>query len=269
MKKMTNDEYKERLLTMFSYFNEFCKKNNIEYSLIGGSLIGAIRHNGMIPWDDDIDVVMSLSNYKKLQNIMENDCNNNDYYFCNHINNSSYFYPYIKLIDKKTIIKNENNYKTIDNYGIFIDIFCYNYLPDNKILQKLYFVKLLILKSIISGYANSSIKKGDKYKYIKIFGKFFAKILGIKRILQLYNNLTLKERKKSKNLISNWPSYALSKEIQDSNIINEYINHNFDGINASIFKKYDLILKRTYGDYMILPPKEERKTHNIETYWRQ
>ena len=101
MKLMNDKEFKKELVNILVEFDKICSDNNIDYSLIGGSLIGAIRHKGIIPWDDDIDVIMTKENYDKLLSIVDN-YKDNDICFINNNINSEYYYPFLKMINKKT-----------------------------------------------------------------------------------------------------------------------------------------------------------------------
>lgn len=265
MKKMNEKEFKEQLVEILKEFDKLCKQNDIKYSLIGGSLIGAIRHKGIIPWDDDIDVIMTKENYDKLLKIISSYKGN--YRFINNDLNSEYYYPFLKMINPKTHI--EEKYINIKEYGIYIDIFHYVNLPQSKIQLKFFWYKLQFLKLLISGYATKEIRKDDKYKVPKRIGKLISKIFGIKKIIKWYNyNINKYNNKNSETIIGNWPCYKLEKEIQSKENIKEYKTCEFEKINVMIFEKYDKILKTTFGDYMIVPPKEKQKNHGIKAYWR-
>ena len=103
-KIIKTEEIHPLLLNMLSYIDKVCRENDIKYSLIGGTLLGAIRHNGFIPWDDDIDIILDYNNYKKLINILKN--KKDDKYEV-LIPGESHGYPlqFAKLIDKRNILK--------------------------------------------------------------------------------------------------------------------------------------------------------------------
>lgn len=266
MKKMNDKESKKVLIDLLKCFDKICRDNGIKYSLIGGSLIGAIRHKGMIPWDDDIDVILIHSEYKKLLKVIEN-YNDGIYNFCGFENNDTYYYPYLKLIDTRTLV--EDSYKKIEDYGVYLDIFCYNKLPENKLLAKIHYMKIMMYKIIISGHATIVYKNKDRLILFKKIGLIISKIFGIKFILKRYNKMLEKYNKKeSRYIISNWPCYGLDKERQKNKNLNEYIDYDFESIKAMISKEYDEILKTTFNDYMKLPPKEKRINHNMKFFWK-
>ena len=128
MKELTSKEHKETLIKMLDFINKICVKNNINYTLIGGSLIGAVRHKGIIPWDDDIDIGLLHDDYVKLLELLRKNENQEFKLFDDCVD--GYYYPYAKLVSQKTILV-EENLKKIENYGAFIDIFEYNYTHEN------------------------------------------------------------------------------------------------------------------------------------------
>ena len=129
MKQMTTDEIKKVQLDILIYVDKICKDNNIKYSLAYGTLIGAIRHKGFIPWDDDIDIVLKRSEYERLLEVLYKD--DNSKYMIFSMKDEGYFYPYAKVGDLDTIIR-EKNWPDIQNLGVNIDVFPVDYVPEGK-----------------------------------------------------------------------------------------------------------------------------------------
>lgn len=257
-------EYKNRLKKMLKYLNDICRKNNIKYSLDAGSLIGAVREGGIIPWDDDIDIIFIPDQLQKFIKCVEED-NNSNYKILMNSNNKTYYYPYPKLVDLTTIVYEKNN-KKITDYGIFIDLFQYNNLPNNKFLTYIYIKRIKFYQQLIKGYAQ--IKADSLLKKIR---NIFANIIGIEKIVKGFNKFTEKYNNKSTEyIISNWPIYKDKKEIQEGKDIKEIIDTNFENMNVMIFKNYDSILSKRYGNYMLRPPKEKQiSNHDILAYKRK
>lgn len=267
-RRITPKEHQEILINMLTYIDSICRKNNINYSLIGGSLIGAIRHKGFIPWDDDIDIVLDINNYNKLIEILRKN-DNKHYTLLEPLLTNGYPLHFTKLIDNRTSLKEKAVIDEVNNYGVFLDIFCYNYAPDNFNTRKRYFKKLLFwrkcLVKVDPNYNNPSFI----HKFIRISKNIYLSIMGNKRILKKMQSLILKyNRKESKYVITNNPVYSFEKEVQFADDILEYIDVPFEKINVKIFKNYDNILKRTFGNYMELPPKEKQIAHNVSAYWK-
>ena len=267
-KAINKAEQKEILLDMLKYIDNICRKNNINYSLIGGSLIGAIRHKGFIPWDDDIDIILDKSNYDRLIKILKNVKNDNyDIFIPNETNN--YPLQFAKLINKKTILNESSMIDKIDNYGLFLDIFEYNYVPENEIERKKYYNKFHF-------YQNSLVRVKLKFnnptfirKIKRLMKNIYITIFGYKTQLNKLLNLFDRYSNNPTNYVmSNNPVYGLEKEIQKASDIENYIDTNFENLKVMIFKNYDNILKTTFGDYMKLPSEDKRKSHNLEVYWR-
>lgn len=118
-----------RMLEMLLCFDRICKKHNIRYWLCSGTLLGAIRHEGFIPWDDDLDVEVMRDDYKKLMKILPSELPEN-YVLQNHDTDPGYFFCFAKLRDKNSYLEETNRYDRIFTYkGIFIDIFPYEPVP--------------------------------------------------------------------------------------------------------------------------------------------
>ena len=260
MRQIDSAEYKKILLDILEYFDDVCRKNGIKYSLIGGSLIGAIRHNGIIPWDDDIDIILMKKDYDKLLKILKKDTSSN-YTLIDNSTNSSYHYPFAKLVNSNTKLI-ENGVKDISNYGVYIDIFQYNYISNNKLLRAFHYY----FQRIIKGLLGASVSNYDTFfkKCISFIGKLF----GYKFWLKLYFAICSSRKKSSNYIVSNWPAYGYKREIQKIQNFTKFTDWNFDGLKVMITENYDELLKTVFGDYMKLPPENERKHHDNVAYWK-
>ena len=269
LEKISLDKMKELQVNMLEYINEICKKYEIQYFLLGGSLIGAIRHNGFIPWDDDIDIGLTIENYNKLCDVLKKN-NNGRYKLVNHEIQKDYYYPFAKLIDTKTLLI-EKNFKNIKNYGVYIDIFAYHTIPaDEKNIIR-HYNKVKKIQRQIFYYSLRNPYNSNLFKnIIKMPLVVISKIKGIDLILKQYNKeLSKYSNIDSKFLLSNWPFYKMKNEIQNYEVVKEVCYHKFENIEALIPVKYDEFLRTVFGDYMKLPPEEERVSHhNIEIFWK-
>lgn len=262
MKKITLVEQKKILVEMLSYIDKVCRENNIKYSLIGGSLIGAVRHKGIIPWDDDIDMILMPQEYDKLISILSKE--NSQYTLLNPVDNKKYYYPFAKLVDNRTLLI-EKGIKEIDNYGVYVDIFQYHYVSNNALIRKIHYKKLFFIQTLFArSMLNPREIKNLKSKLIVYCSKLFGANCLKKWHIRLCN-----KRKTTRYLLSNWPVYGYSKEIQDANVMNQYIDASFENETVMITKNYDKILSTTFGDYMKFPPKEQRiRKHNVDVFWK-
>ena len=132
MDKLTTAEVKKIELDMLAYIHKVCVENNIRYWVCGGTLIGAIRHNGFIPWDDDIDIDMPRPDFERFKKIADS-----SRYMLLTAENEKYYYASAKLVDNNTVL-NENNFEgNIDGLGVFVDIFPLDGLPSDAKKQRI------------------------------------------------------------------------------------------------------------------------------------
>jgi len=160
MNLMSKEEIKEHQLEILDFIDDICKKNNIPYFLSYGSMLGAVRHKGMIPWDDDIDISLYREDYNKLIDSI-NKSNHPKYKVLDYNNSDWYFHNFAAIIDNSTIIKDTVKYKPHDT-SIFVDVFPIDTFDDLSIIEKSY--KLVALRQLCyvkkdrSTYGDSKIK---------------------------------------------------------------------------------------------------------------
>ena len=262
------ENQKKMLIDMLKYIDGICRQNNIKYSLIAGSLIGAIRHKGFIPWDDDVDIVLDYENYNKLMGILKN--TRSDDYDCLFPGQDGYPLRFAKLINKHTTLREAGLIDEIKNYGLFLDIFCYLNVPNDEKERQKHFKKLSFLgKCLVKvklNYNNPSFGK----KIVRLSKNFINLIFGNRFFLNKILKLQTKYMDiKTNYVMSDNPVYGYKKEVQKAENIKKYIDASFEGIKVMIFENYDEILKNTYGDYMKLPPESERVNHSLTVYYKE
>lgn len=265
MKKLSKEEIKSIQLEMLSYIDNICKKNNIKYSLIGGSLIGAIRHKGMIPWDDDIDIGLVYDEYIKLINVLRK---SDDYILLDHDRNKKYYFPFVKMVDKSTQLI-EKDFSKIDEYGVYIDIFCYRKVPSGKKAKK-YYNKQQYYNFMLGGIKEVNKDKNVIRYLSKLLRYYYVHMMGVEHYFNQIKKLYKKyETIESKYLLADWHVYPFENEIKTVDMFDDYIQVPFENLKVSIIKKYDIYLKSTFHNYMELPPEEKRVTHDLTVYLRE
>lgn len=256
-------------IEMLEYFNNICISNNIKYSLIGGGLIGTFRHNGFVPWDDDVDIVMRREDYDKLLLYIKQHNDNDKYEFLLPNQPNDYLYPFCKLVDKRTKMI-EDNISSSEKLGVFQDIFVYDNIPNNKFSSKFYISKKKNYLKLIF----HNMKKKNTAKGIKKLGIYFLKLLLLfisqEKLYVKYDKYCKKyNSKKCDRMISNWPIYSNEREIQNKTDFENYIFHKFENIEVMVTANYDEILTKVFGDYMKLPPLDKQVTHHYyKVMWR-
>ncbi len=264
--QMTLQDIKDISLDLMKEFHNFCRKHDIHYSLAYGSLIGAIRHNGFIPWDDDIDVFMPRPDYEKFIKLSSDKPIKENlitaFYDKTKIKIN---YPYVKILNTDTVVYEKTKSKK-EKINIWLDIFPIDGLSEdedyNKKLYKYnYFRKDLL--AIATADLNQS-----KSLFKKILKSFLIPLLHIYGVKRICRQIDVKSKKIDFNTskfvgVCAW-GYGI-KEI----MIREDLrcaSHVFENYNFNIPQNYDSYLSNLYGEYMKLPPEEKRIIHGFTAY---
>lgn len=254
---MTIEQIHESCLQMAIAFDEICKRYEIPYYMLGGTMLGAIRHKGFIPWDDDMDFGVPRNYYEELFDKLSKDLPSS--YRCSSCyNNKNVIFPYFKIEDINTRLDTAQlKGDVINKIGINIDIFpldeC-NY--DDK------WTRLIILVNTLYGriftYSDNRFKN-----IIKTLIRICIPI-SQKRWLMLIDFMT--NRLKGNECLGNLFGHWKNKEIIPNEWYGEGVYYFFEGICLRGIKEYDKYLRRLYGDYTQLPPVEFRQTHGSSAY---
>lgn len=251
-KVLSTDEVKEAELNILLYFKSVCEENGLKYYLHGGTLIGALRHHGFIPWDDDIDVAMPREDYQKFIAITQN--SDNQYKVLNADSNDQYYYAFAKMTDTTTTVVN-NNEKT--KYGVFIDVFPIDEIPTPGIIRKIYFTKAYVYKIILM-HLNEQEKKRDR-NIVKIVLRFLVNQFNHHKILKKFDSLTQPYPKSQQvSTITTGSQWDISYE---KSWFSDQVSVEFEGYHFPAPIGYDELLRKYFGNYMTLPPKEKQVAH--------
>lgn len=256
------------------YLKNICEKNNIVYYIISGTLLGAVKYNGYIPWDDDIDIALKRSEYIRLIKVLEED-NNSDYEVLTMYNTKDYYYPYAKLVSKKT--KLVDNAKEINKLGVFVDIFpmdCFNE-EVNSVFKRTRFIRNLTSKRMKIKNAIKKTKllesKEHKVSYLG-FKNFIYNVVDVLSRPLGYNFWVKrldKELSKYKDGKYIGILYIDNFAYFDVTLFDNIAEYTFENNKFTSIKDYDLYLRKLYGDYRQDPPKSKQMSHHqIKAYWR-
>lgn len=266
-KKISLDEIKKIQLNILKYVAEFCESRNINYFLAYGSLLGAIRHKGYIPWDDDIDIAMFREDfetftkeYSKGEHIYKL------YYFQRE---KSYPYPFAKISSIKTILFEESDLD-FEKFGVNIDLFPLDYLPKNIILRKITFFEIYLLKKMWFLKFLPINKNRCLYKnLILFFGKKTLKFININLIIKKIIEKSTKYKDTESGLIANLVWGDGECEVIDKKNLEKIDKGFFEDTYYNIPFNYHLYLSKIYGDYMKFPREKERISHHkYMAYWK-
>ena len=259
------------LLSMLIDFDEICKKYKINYMLSGGSVLGAVRHKGFIPWDDDIDIMITRENYEKFLKVAEREIG--DKYILVEPLTKNYFFKMPKLYLKNSIYSELAVGGTPDYHMIFIDLFIIEYVPDSYFLRKIkgfFYDFAYKASSVCIDYKYPSppiIKKAKTEETIKHYyekrrkwGGFFSAIGGMDYYLRIDEKIAKSTHKSNYMGIPSGISY--NREVFNKIVYLQQIDAEFEGHLFPIPRDYHLYLSNLYGDdYMSVPPKEKRQMH--------
>lgn len=256
---MKNDNALDKLhLTQLEIFDEFvsiCKKHNLEYFLIGGTLLGAVRHKGFIPWDDDIDVAMPQKDYLEFLKISSNEINNQ--FFVDSIETNNNYFLWFAKVKKKNTIFSEKSIEHLNNIdkAIFIDIFPYINISDfNNISFKIRVLLFKIISNIIM--SKKHIYNSFKRKILN----FITFLIPTSFFVKLETKLLFMDKNNNSNYIGSLYSTYGTEVFNRKDFFPlkkiKFENRSVYGLNNN-----DQYLKTMYGDYMKLPPVEKRVTH--------
>ena len=249
-------------IEIFDELDRVCRKHNIEYYMVGGTLLGAVRHGGFIPWDDDIDVVMYRSDLEKLESLYYNGEFDNKYFLQTEKTDDYYPLMTAKLRKNDTMFLEDcinDNVKS--NCGIFIDIFPLDDISDVNARNIKRRAKLISLLTTV-------ICEKCGYCYgIKSITKLFSNIIsliGVKNLKKIRHKLMTCENNQGLNKTTIYASnYGYVKQCRPKDVYAPAVELSFERKKYMAHNKYDEFLVQLFGrDYMELPPVEKRVTRH-------
>lgn len=269
MKELTFDEVKETQLKILDFVDSFCKENNIQYSLCGGTMIGAVRHKGYIPWDDDIDIFMPRPDYEKFCSTFNKE--SGDFSVINCFSDKQYFYAFAKVTDKKTKLIEPIYDRTVKNLGVYIDLFPVDGLPDDSKKRVSYWKKMLAKRNF------STVVYKKRRPNLNVFQKitqrcFFHifRILPANFFAKKINKFAMKNDFGSSEYVAcSVFGYGRKEEMLKS-VFDSFEDVDFEGRKFKALSGWKTYLTNLYGDFMMLPPKEQQVAkHSYKAYWRE
>lgn len=237
-----------------------CKKCGIKYNMVGGTMLGAIRHKGYIPWDDDADIGFLRDEYEKFREACKTELNHEKFYMQDLRDTKGYRWGYGKLRRKGTVFLRLNQEFMPYGQEIAIDLMPFDNVPDGAIARRWHFLKCFLYRKFFWSEVGQHTEKNA-------FVRFFYKLMSqasmdtlVKSYSAFIRECAQKETKQVRILTFPTPKNVFGYDRQWYEDLAEY---DFEHLRLPGAKDYDGYLKVKYGDYMTLPPENKRKVHPI------
>jgi len=267
MEYISREECKQIQTNILLELDRICRAENLHYYIAYGTLLGAVRHGGFIPWDDDIDICMLRKDYEKLLKIIKSgrvswiSIVDGDY--------KSYYLPFAKAVDNRTIAKQED---TKQEHGIWVDIFPMDGIPASGLRQKWCLKKAHLLRDALVAAItdfDSEKSKNDPKRFIKKVFSFAVNLCGgVDKVYNYTINYHKSYHYEKTGLVGCFGTPYTYKEKLQLSDIKSTKDYTFEGHQVIGLSDSDKYLKMLYGDYMKLPPESNRKSHSIIAWYK-
>lgn len=246
MKEMNLKEVQQVSLELLKEVHDFCVEKNIKYTLFAGTLIGAIRHHGFIPWDDDLDVLMDRPTYLRFMEIARK---SNNFGICTDTYESLWI-PRVRAVSAVEVRQSE--------YVPTIDIFIIDHVPDSRFYSMVKKMLVLFLQGMIK--RRLSLKKGNiGLKMVSMISFIMGKLVPLSVKFRLYNYIcSISNRKETQKCSCYNVEYKYVGREYPAKLLSELKKVEFENRVVSISAHYDEYLKTLYGDYLTLPKESDR-----------
>lgn len=262
MKPLNQQEYQQVALSILLRIDRLCRAHQLTYMLCYGTLLGAVRHQGFIPWDDDVDIIMPREDYQALAVLIrETDCGLN---FLNIETCPQTIYPYGKVCDVRTMAY-EHNFRHVEGYGVFVDVFPMDYLPQDERAWRAFRQRHIWLRKLITHSARTGFTRTQSrwLNAKRAAALLVGRMCGTRRLICGLNRRCLARRPTERVGVV----WDLSFPAQCARNTTEVT---FEGHRFLAPEHPDRVLRELYGDYWQLPPPEQRiPKHDMVCYWKK
>lgn len=269
MKKITRDECREIQMCILDEIARICNENGLHYYLACGSLLGAVRHKGYIPWDDDMDIIVMRDDYDKLIALLKDDSvPKPSWLTVQDDTDPNYFCPFAKVIDNRTAVKMDRHK---ENGGLWVDVFPYDGVPDSPFLAKIFTTFCALIRVIcLAMTTDFSSKTLNTWNLLyKRFFNALTYVIGRKRFCRFVEWIHHRyDIKKCRHVTSLFFDFRVDTILDKEKLLPQR-NFAFENREYTSFENYDYVLSQAYGDYMKLPPEEKRITHDFDAWWKE
>ncbi len=272
-KKIKSEEIQGLELDVLTKVLNFFEENNINYFTSGGTTLGAVRHHGFIPWDDDIDLYVPRKDYDKMMSVSK-EILIDGYISIKCPGDKNYIYPYAKACNEKTIIYEKNVSDKKYAIGIFIDIFPLDKHYNNKFKNLLLILRTRWYRSLLETASNQiNLSKKGSYKrllkqILRTLQKPLTKKWTVEKTAAYIDNMGRKMEKKNTNYLGNLVMKGNNNlDYYPAEYFSDSIDGEFEGLKIKNPIGYKEYLTEMYGNYMQLPPKEQQIMHGFNAWF--
>ncbi|OQO70923.1 lipopolysaccharide cholinephosphotransferase [Enterococcus villorum] len=274
MRKLTMAEVQKKAVDILVYIDKICRENNLKYTIFYGSLIGVERHRGFIPWDDDIDIVMPRPDYEELMELLKHDSN---YKLLSFETRENFRYPFAKVVDPQTVAKTKQFFSgEEEDLGVFVDVFPIDGIPDSKeerqvLREETETYRLNLMDTLGLSYARSfnvakaMIKLVVRYPHHKKLMKIGNNVYWQNKYQEAAKKIALDETQTCGYL--EW--IHIHWGVFPTQWFESYEDVEFEGHKVMAIKNRRDFLTLRYGDYMTMPPENERITHHPYDFYEK
>lgn len=269
MLEITLKELQKIELAMLLDFDRVCRKHNLRYSLAYGTLLGAVRHKGYIPWDDDIDIMMPREDYETLLTLADEQYEDG-YEVWEHRKTEGYVHPIAKMVNTKTVLVEKLNIDKVKPLGVYLDIFPLDKISNDKTEQTALYNRCLKNAQHLAFSVLRFRKTGNPIKNIfKIIILAYYHLRGPRPYLKTLDKIINECDVLQNNLLKVIVFPEQLENAINGNEFDDLCELEFEGHYLYAIRNYDQWLTSSYGNYMQPPTEEHRvRTHDTITYWK-
>lgn len=271
MNELSLREVQQESIKVLKVIKSICEKENLKYSLAWGTLLGAVRHKGFIPWDDDVDIMMPREDYEKfIRYCVKHAEELQPYQLFHYSTKSDYLYVLSRFSDSRFTV----NYHNVHNYGLgtFVDVYPLDGLgssySDAKKNMKRHRVNMRLIKVLEQDGFHAS-PDGMPRTLIKLLMYILAKCIGRNKLIRCLDKKCQVIRYTDSKYIGIPTVEIMESCILKKEWMDELIDTRFEDECFPIPKQYDELLKHRYGEYMKLPPKEQQVGHHDYSVYKK
>lgn len=268
-KEDKNKKVQELTIELLKVFIKICEENNLRYYFTGGALIGVLRHQGFIPWDDDIDVGMPRKDYDRFLKLMEKKIPEG-YGICNRYTDENWHFAMSQFIDKESEIV-IHLAEEERRAHIWIDVFPLDGLPSGKIARWIRVKNILLHRYLVQiAFISTQVDaKRSRPWYEKMILKFFkvipiGKMINTNRVLDHLEKILRKSDFDKAEYAGNMLGRYREREVVPKKYFGNPKKGKFENIDVNIPEMSHELQTALYGDYMKLPPEKDRVAHNVD-----